>query len=202
MPWEDLRYLFGQIMYGGHITDDWDRRPCQTFSPEFVKPPLSQTNGSAKPYKSTATQDQRPIRKTPQVLQIDQKPFARAPTSTPITILLYLLLLISLSLSKVPWQDLRYLFGQIMYGGHITDDWNRRLCRTLRNLFIPIFNHVTKFNPSYYYSFTIRSLGKIFVISLVKLCTEAILQTIGIDVCVERIWRNSFTQMCWREMCS
>lgn len=33
-------------------------------------------------------------------------------------------------LSKVPWDDLRYLFGEIMYGGHITDDWDRRLCRT------------------------------------------------------------------------
>ena len=32
--------------------------------------------------------------------------------------------------SKVPWEDLRYLFAEIMYGGHITDDWDRRLCRT------------------------------------------------------------------------
>lgn len=32
--------------------------------------------------------------------------------------------------SKVPWEDLRYLFGEIMYGGHITDPWDRRLCRT------------------------------------------------------------------------
>uniref|UniRef100_A0A3Q3ETL8 Dynein axonemal heavy chain 11 n=1 Tax=Labrus bergylta TaxID=56723 RepID=A0A3Q3ETL8_9LABR len=32
--------------------------------------------------------------------------------------------------SKVPWQDLCYLFGEIMYGGHITDDWDRRLCKT------------------------------------------------------------------------
>jgi len=22
IPWEDLRYLFGEIMYGGHITGD------------------------------------------------------------------------------------------------------------------------------------------------------------------------------------
>lgn len=32
--------------------------------------------------------------------------------------------------SKVPWEDLRYLFGEIMYGGHITDDWDRKLCRS------------------------------------------------------------------------
>ena len=29
--------------------------------------------------------------------------------------------------SKVPWDDLRYLFGEIMYGGHITDDWDRKV---------------------------------------------------------------------------
>lgn len=32
IPWEDLRYLFGEIMYGGHITDDWDRRLCKVSS--------------------------------------------------------------------------------------------------------------------------------------------------------------------------
>jgi len=30
-PWEDLRYIFGEIMYGGHITDSWDRRTCNTY---------------------------------------------------------------------------------------------------------------------------------------------------------------------------
>eukprot|EP00993_Chasmostoma_nieuportense_P002181 NODE_2_length_6488_cov_18.174344_g1_i0.p1 GENE.NODE_2_length_6488_cov_18.174344_g1_i0~~NODE_2_length_6488_cov_18.174344_g1_i0.p1 ORF type:complete len:2154 (+),score=521.91 NODE_2_length_6488_cov_18.174344_g1_i0:435-6464(+) len=30
---------------------------------------------------------------------------------------------------KIPWEDLRYVFGEIMYGGHITDDWDRVLCR-------------------------------------------------------------------------
>lgn len=37
IPWEDLRYLFGEIMYGGHITDDWDRRLCRTFLQEWLQ---------------------------------------------------------------------------------------------------------------------------------------------------------------------
>lgn len=40
VPWEDLRYLFGEIMYGGHITDDWDRRLCRTYLEEFMQPDL------------------------------------------------------------------------------------------------------------------------------------------------------------------
>ncbi|GCC35872.1 hypothetical protein chiPu_0014361, partial [Chiloscyllium punctatum] len=38
VPWEDLRYLFGEIMYGGHITDDWDRRLCLTYLEESMHP--------------------------------------------------------------------------------------------------------------------------------------------------------------------
>ncbi|VDL18993.1 unnamed protein product [Hymenolepis diminuta] len=36
VPWEGLRYLFGDIMYGGHITDDWDRRLCKTYLEEYL----------------------------------------------------------------------------------------------------------------------------------------------------------------------
>ena len=36
VPWENLRYLFGEIMYGGHITDDWDRRLCKTYLEEYM----------------------------------------------------------------------------------------------------------------------------------------------------------------------
>jgi dynein heavy chain len=54
IPWADLRYIFGEIMYGGHITDKWDRRTCSTYletlmrealfedmelSPKFIVPP-------------------------------------------------------------------------------------------------------------------------------------------------------------------
>ncbi|KAJ8736094.1 hypothetical protein PYW08_006750 [Mythimna loreyi] len=40
VPWEDLRYLFGEIMYGGHITDDWDRRLCNAYLEELMQPDL------------------------------------------------------------------------------------------------------------------------------------------------------------------
>ncbi len=41
VPWEDLRYLFGEIMYGGHITDDWDRRLCRTYLEEYLQPEVA-----------------------------------------------------------------------------------------------------------------------------------------------------------------
>uniref|UniRef100_A0A6I8PBB0 Dynein axonemal heavy chain 17 n=1 Tax=Ornithorhynchus anatinus TaxID=9258 RepID=A0A6I8PBB0_ORNAN len=40
VPYEDLRYLFGEIMYGGHITDGWDRRLCRSYLEEFIRPEM------------------------------------------------------------------------------------------------------------------------------------------------------------------
>eukprot|EP01059_Diplonema_ambulator_P034998 TRINITY_DN8108_c0_g1_i3.p1 TRINITY_DN8108_c0_g1~~TRINITY_DN8108_c0_g1_i3.p1 ORF type:complete len:4672 (+),score=1974.47 TRINITY_DN8108_c0_g1_i3:105-14120(+) len=37
IPWDDLRYVFGEIIYGGHITDDWDRRLCAAYLEQFIK---------------------------------------------------------------------------------------------------------------------------------------------------------------------
>ena len=40
VPWEDLRYIFGEIMYGGHITDWWDRRTNRTYLETLFTPKL------------------------------------------------------------------------------------------------------------------------------------------------------------------
>lgn len=40
IPWDDLRYIFGEIMYGGHIVDDWDRRTCSKYLLYFMKDEL------------------------------------------------------------------------------------------------------------------------------------------------------------------
>jgi len=42
VPWEDLRYIFGEIMYGGHITDFWDRRTNNTYLQVSFTPELLQ----------------------------------------------------------------------------------------------------------------------------------------------------------------
>ena len=44
VPWDDLRYLFGDIMYGGHITDDWDRILCKTYLEELMHPDQLETD--------------------------------------------------------------------------------------------------------------------------------------------------------------
>jgi dynein heavy chain len=33
--------------------------------------------------------------------------------------------------TKIPWPDLRYIFGEIMYGGHIVNDFDRKMCEMM-----------------------------------------------------------------------
>lgn len=40
VPYADLRYIYGEIMYGGHITDDWDRRTNNTYLKVIIRPEI------------------------------------------------------------------------------------------------------------------------------------------------------------------
>eukprot|EP00397_Hematodinium_sp_SG-2012_P000164 GEMP01000164.1.p1 GENE.GEMP01000164.1~~GEMP01000164.1.p1 ORF type:complete len:2602 (+),score=544.41 GEMP01000164.1:57-7808(+) len=52
VPWPDLRYIFGEIMYGGHITDFWDRRVNNTYLLVLVLPELLSAMNLAPGFKS------------------------------------------------------------------------------------------------------------------------------------------------------
>ena len=36
IPWDTLRYLVGEVMYGGRVTDDCDRRVVETYMEEYL----------------------------------------------------------------------------------------------------------------------------------------------------------------------
>ena len=40
MPWDDLRYLIGEIMYGGHIVNDFDRLLCNCYLDYYLRDEL------------------------------------------------------------------------------------------------------------------------------------------------------------------
>jgi dynein heavy chain len=40
IPWADLRYIFGEIMYGGHIVNEFDRKMCACYLDYFMKDEL------------------------------------------------------------------------------------------------------------------------------------------------------------------
>jgi len=42
VPYEDLRYIYGEIMYGGHITDAWDRRTNNSYLEVLIRPEILQ----------------------------------------------------------------------------------------------------------------------------------------------------------------
>jgi dynein heavy chain len=36
IPWDSLKYLIGDAMYGGRVTDDYDRRLLFTYISEYM----------------------------------------------------------------------------------------------------------------------------------------------------------------------
>jgi len=44
LPWSTLRYLIGEAMYGGRVTDDFDRRVLNTYLKEFMGDFIFDTN--------------------------------------------------------------------------------------------------------------------------------------------------------------
>ena len=36
IPWDSLKYLIGDAMYGGWVTDDYDRRVLKTYISEYM----------------------------------------------------------------------------------------------------------------------------------------------------------------------
>lgn len=39
-PWEALKYLIAGVCYGGHVTDDWDRRLLMTYVQQYLNPDI------------------------------------------------------------------------------------------------------------------------------------------------------------------
>ena len=52
VPWPDIRYIFGEIMYGGHITDQWDRRINSTYLETLITPGLMSNMSLSPGFKS------------------------------------------------------------------------------------------------------------------------------------------------------
>jgi dynein heavy chain len=44
LPWETLRYLIGEAMYGGRVHDNWDRRVMATYLEEYCGDFIFDTN--------------------------------------------------------------------------------------------------------------------------------------------------------------
>ena len=53
-PWEDMRYMFAEVFYGGHITDAMDRRLCVSYLDVLVVPDLLPGADGAAPTKMLA----------------------------------------------------------------------------------------------------------------------------------------------------
>jgi len=66
-----LRYIFGEIMYGGHITDDWDRLLCLTYLKYYMKNELFDELNMI-PFIDKDSNEKQNIFKSPPALSYDE----------------------------------------------------------------------------------------------------------------------------------
>ena len=76
VPWDDLKYIIGEIMYGGHVVEDWDRRTVEMylnhyfqesllegieFFPKFPSPPSNLNHKQTMEYISETFPTETPL---------------------------------------------------------------------------------------------------------------------------------------------
>ena len=57
VPYEEIRYIIGDIMYGGHITDYWDRRTNATYLADIFQKTLTKEGDLVPNFKSPLAAD-------------------------------------------------------------------------------------------------------------------------------------------------
>jgi dynein heavy chain, axonemal len=80
LPWDTLRYLIGEAMYGGRVTDDMDRRVMNTYLKEYLGNFIFDTNQSFFFSKSASDYTIPQVQTHEQfMLAIDQIPLFTSP---------------------------------------------------------------------------------------------------------------------------
>uniref|UniRef100_A0A1I8PAD1 Dynein-1, subspecies f n=1 Tax=Stomoxys calcitrans TaxID=35570 RepID=A0A1I8PAD1_STOCA len=83
VPWSSLKYLIGEVMYGGRVIDDFDRRITRCYMDEYMGDFLFDTSQPFHFYKDEATiyclPDEDVVDKKDFMAHIDQLPLVNKP---------------------------------------------------------------------------------------------------------------------------
>lgn len=89
--WQGLRYIFGDVLYGGHISDKWDRRISQTYLKELFEPRMLDADAfllspPSVPYRFRGIAMPPPAKSTTAALQGTA---GRVPNDNPLALRLH-----------------------------------------------------------------------------------------------------------------
>jgi dynein heavy chain len=81
IPWESLKYLIGEAMYGGRVTDDYDRRVLITYLEEYMGDFLFDVNNEFLFAKTKEAKYTLPLYNNSEILvsKINELPFFDNP---------------------------------------------------------------------------------------------------------------------------